>query len=205
MNAIDLMMEEHKYIKRMLTVVRKATYKSLEEKNVNYEDFYKMIDFIRNYADAHHHKKEEVILFNKMVEELGLIAEKTVKYGMLVEHDLGRLYITGLSEALENLKSGNKEAILDIIANAISYTHLLERHIDKEDNVIYKFATRELKQEIIEKVNAECVEFEDANTEVMKKYTSISKFYLHIKIYILLNFGNECYRILFCTLVYFNL
>jgi len=116
MNAIDLMMEEHKYIKRMLTVVRKATYKSLEEKNVNYEDFYKMIDFIRNYADAHHHKKEEVILFNKMVEELGLIAEKTVKYGMLVEHDLGRLYITGLSEALENLKSGNKEAILDVIA-----------------------------------------------------------------------------------------
>lgn len=173
MNAIDLMMEEHKYIKRMLTVVRKATYKSLEEKNVNYEDFYKMIDFIRNYADAHHHKKEEVILFNKMVEELGLIAEKTVKYGMLVEHDLGRLYITGLSEALENSKSGNKEAILDVIANAISYTHLLERHIDKEDNVIYKFATRELKQEIIEKVNAECVEFEDANTEVMKKYTSI--------------------------------
>jgi len=165
MNAIDLMMEEHKYIKRMLTVVRKATYKSLEEKNVSYEDFYKMIDFIRNYADAHHHKKEEVILFNKMVEEFG--------YGMLVEHDLGRLYITGLSEALENLKSGNKEAILDVIANAISYTHLLERHIDKEDNVIYKFATRELKQEIIEKVNAECVEFEDANTEVMKKYTSI--------------------------------
>jgi len=157
----------------MLTVVRKATYKSLEEKNVSYEDFYKMIDFIRNYADAHHHKKEEVILFNKMVEEFGLIAEKTVKYGMLVEHDLGRLYITGLSEALENLKSGNKEAILDVIANAISYTHLLERHIHKEDNVIYKFATRELKQEIIEKVNAECVEFEDANTEVMKKYTSI--------------------------------
>ena len=173
MNAIDLMMEEHKYIKRMLTVVRKATYKALEENNVNYEDFYKMIDFIRNYADAHHHKKEEVILFNKMVDELGLIAEKTVKYGMLVEHDLGRLYITGLSEALESLKSGNKEAILDVIANAISYTHLLNRHIDKEDNVIYKFAARELKQEIIDKVNVECVEFENANTEVMKKYTAI--------------------------------
>jgi hemerythrin-like domain-containing protein len=175
MNAIDLMMEEHKYIKRMLTVVRKATYKALEEKNVNYEDFYKMIDFIRNFADAHHHKKEEVILFNKMVDELGLVAEKTVKYGMLVEHDMGRLYITGLSEALENLKSGNKEAILDVIANAISYTHLLERHIDKEDNVIYKFAARELKQETMDKVNADCTEFEGANTAVIEKYVEILK------------------------------
>jgi hemerythrin-like domain-containing protein len=173
MNAIDLMMKEHKYIKRMLTVVRKATYKALEEKNINYEDFYKIIDFIRNYADAHHHKKEEVILFNKMVDELGLVAEKTVKYGMLVEHDMGRLYITGLSEALDNLKSGNKEAILDVIANAISYTHLLERHIDKEDNVIYKFAARELKQETIDKVNADCIEFECANTAVMEKYITI--------------------------------
>lgn len=173
MNAIDLMMKEHKYIKRMLTVVRKATYKALEEKNINYEDFYKIIDFIRNYADAHHHKKEEVILFNKMVDELGLVAEKTVKYGMLVEHDMGRLYITGLSEALENLKSGNEEAILDVIANAISYTHLLERHIDKEDNVIYKFATRELKPETIDKVNEDCIEFECANTAVMEKYTTM--------------------------------
>jgi len=39
--------------------------------------------------------------------------------------------------------------------------------------LLYKFATRELKQEIIDKVNAECIEFEDANTEIMKKYTSI--------------------------------
>ena len=27
MNAIDLMMEEHKYIKRMLVIVRKACFK----------------------------------------------------------------------------------------------------------------------------------------------------------------------------------
>ena len=63
MNAVELMMEEHKYIKRMLKVVRKATFTVLEGKEVNYDDFYLMIDFIRNYADAHHHKKEEVDTF----------------------------------------------------------------------------------------------------------------------------------------------
>ena len=57
MNAIDLMMEEHKYIKRMLVVVRKSCFKVVEGEDVNYEDFNSMISFIRNFADSHHHKK----------------------------------------------------------------------------------------------------------------------------------------------------
>ena len=55
MNAIDIMNEEHKYIKRMLKVVRSACFKILQNEYVNYEDFYSIIDFIKNYADAHHH------------------------------------------------------------------------------------------------------------------------------------------------------
>ena len=173
MNAIDLMMEEHKYIKRMLVVVRKACFKVVQGEEINYEDFYLMISFIRNFADSHHHKKEEVMLFNKMVDEIGEIAEKIVKYGMLVEHDLGRFYIKSLEEALENFKSGNKEAILDVISNAISYTHLLERHIEKEDKVIYKFAQRELNEDILKNIDNECIEFENTNSNVKEENLSI--------------------------------
>jgi hemerythrin-like domain-containing protein len=173
MNAIDLMMEEHKYIKRMLIVVRKACFKVFQGEDVNFEDFHSMISFIRNYADSHHHKKEEVMLFNKMVDEIGETAEKIVKYGMLVEHDLGRLYIRNLEEALEDLKGGNKEAILDVVSNAISYTHLLQRHIDKEDNVIYRFAQRELKNEVLKNIDTQCNEFEDVNSSVKEENISI--------------------------------
>ena len=160
MDAIELMMEEHNNIKVMLKIVRKACFSILEGEEVNYDDFNKIISFIRNYADSHHHKKEEIMLFNRMVDEIGETAEKVVKYGMLVEHDLGRLYVTSLSEALEKFKSGNNEVKLDIIANAVSYTNLLERHIHKEDNVIYKFAQRELKEDTINLINNECNEFE---------------------------------------------
>ncbi|WP_291651256.1 hemerythrin domain-containing protein [Clostridium sp.] len=175
MNAIELMMDEHKNIKEMLKVVRKACFSVLEGKEVNYEDFYKMIHFIRNYADSHHHKKEEIMLFNRMVDEIGETAEKVVKYGMLVEHDLGRLYVTNLNEALEALKNGNAEAKLDVIANAVSYTNLLERHIHKEDNVIYKFAQRELKKETIDVINEECVGFEDENNSIKYENLAILK------------------------------
>lgn len=166
MNAIEIMMEEHQYILRMLKVVRKACYKVLQGSDINYEDFYLIIDFIRNYADGHHHNKEEIMLFNRMVENLGALGEKTIKYGMLVEHDLGRLYINNLVSALEKTKEGNEEAKLDVIANAVSYTELLQRHIDKEDKVIYNFAKRELKNDVLELVNEECVDYEKHNEQV---------------------------------------
>jgi hemerythrin-like domain-containing protein len=166
MNAIDLMMEEHRYILRMLKVVRKVCFKVFQGADINYEDFNLIIDFIKNYADGHHHNKEEIMLFNRMVENLGALGEKTIKYGMLVEHDMGRLYIQNLSEALEKVKCGDEEAKLDVVANAISYTHLLQRHIDKEDKVIYQFAKRELKKDIFELIDKECVDYEKNNIHV---------------------------------------
>ncbi|MDF2540797.1 MAG: hypothetical protein K0S47_515 [Herbinix sp.] len=162
MNSIQLMMEEHKYILRMLTVVRKACYKVMQGDPIRYEDFEQMIDFIRGYADAHHHGKEEKLLFNEMVEHLGQLGNKLITHGMLVEHDFGRLYIQELNAALDLVKSGDDESRLDVIANAISYTHLLKRHIEKEDQVVYTFAERQLPAEIMEKINQKSIEYEIA-------------------------------------------
>ena len=143
MNSILSSLKEmsKNYVVALTEASNEVLFKKLKK------DFDKIIDFVRNYADNHHHKKEEKILFVKMVEELGEPAEKAVKQGMLVEHDLGRLHIRELVEALDKLKAGEEEAKLDVIANAISYSHLLTRHIDKEDRVIYKFAERNLKRE----------------------------------------------------------
>lgn len=173
MYAIELMMEEHKNIKRMLKIVRKVCFNILEGEEINYEEFERIISFIINYADSHHHKKEEIYLFNRMVEEIGERAVKVINHGMLVEHDLGRLYISNLRLALEEYKNGNKEAKLDIIANAISYTDLLNRHIEKEDNVIYNFAKRSLKEETFEVINKECKEFENNYKNIEKENISI--------------------------------
>ena len=165
MNSIELMIEEHQYILRMLEVVRKACYGVLKGEDINYEGFDQMIDFIRNYADAHHHGKEEKLLFNEMVTHLGPLGNKLVTHGMLVEHDFGRLFIQELKEALNRVKAGDEMSKLDVIANAISYTHLLKRHIGKEDTVVYTFAERQLPADILEKVNRETEDFEAAANE----------------------------------------
>ena len=108
-----------------------------------------------------------------MVEELGEPAKKAVNQGMLVEHDLGRLHVRELVAALEKVKAGEEDAKLDVIANAISYTHLLIRHIDKEDRVIYKFAERNLNDEVIKLIDDECENYEINNEEIKNKYISI--------------------------------
>lgn len=166
MNAIELMMNEHKNIKKMLTVIRKMCINVMNGEEIIVEDFRKVITFIRIYADSHHHKKEEIILFNRMMDELGPIAEKIVKHGMLVEHDLGRLYVKQLEEALNYYENGNKDSKLDIVGNIYSYLDLLQRHISKEDNVVYTFASRELNKEIINEINEKCYAFEEENKEV---------------------------------------
>ena len=163
-NAIELMKEEHDNIKIMLKIIRKICYELLEKNLINYKDFNLALDFIVNYADAHHHQKEELILFKEMTTNLGELAETIIKNGMLVEHDFGRLYIRDLKIAIDNFRTGNNEAKLDIIANAISYTHLLERHIDKEDKVIYSYAERELSKNIILKIDEDCCEYETLNS-----------------------------------------
>lgn len=112
-----LIIDEHKNIKRMLKVIRKASIGIVKGEEIDYKDFEMMIDFVRNYADKHHHGKEEKFLFNKMIDEIGGPAEKLVRYGMLVEHDFGRLYIMELEEAIIKVKAGEEEAKVDVIAN----------------------------------------------------------------------------------------
>ena len=53
MNAIELMVNEHENISRMLVVLRKACYRVLKGEEVNFDDFNDMVDFIRTYAADH--------------------------------------------------------------------------------------------------------------------------------------------------------
>lgn len=175
MSGIDLLIKEHKFVSRMLVIMRKACLNFMNNKEIDYDDFNKMISFIKNFADNHHHKKEEIFLFNKMVEHLGETGKNIITHGMLVEHDMGRNYIRNLEEALNKYKDGDKEAGLDIIANAISYTTLLENHIHKEDNVIFNFAKRSLKEDILEVVDKECFEYEEKNSSTREENIGILK------------------------------
>ena len=173
--SVEIMMEEHKNIKRMLQVVRKICLRVMKEETINYDDFEDAMKFIKYYADDHHHGKEEKYLFKEMQNYLGRMGDNLISRGMLVEHDQGRLYMQELKAALERVKAGDEESRLDVIANAISYTHLLNRHIDKEDQLIYKYGVNNLPAEVLHEVDRLSEVFEEEATlaGTQKKYIDI--------------------------------
>ncbi|HAU84085.1 MAG TPA: hemerythrin [Lachnospiraceae bacterium] len=166
MYGVDLLVKEHENIKRMAVVMRAASLHVLNGGDLAVEDFDKMVDFVRNYADKHHHKKEENILFDYMKKELGTVAEKLITHGMMVEHDLGRLHMMELDNALRAYEeTGSQDAKLDIIANTMGYTYLINRHIDKENTVVFTFGEKNLDEKVQEVVNEKTRAMEDKATE----------------------------------------
>ncbi|MGO1367807.1 MAG: hemerythrin domain-containing protein [Senegalia sp. (in: firmicutes)] len=169
MNSIDILVNEHDNIKKILKIVRCICVDMVEGKDVDINDFSHIIDFIRNYADKHHHGKEEEILFKYMQEELSLdIGEGPVR-GMFIEHDYARSFVINLEMAIKKYNDGDNESKVDIIANAIGYANLLTNHIFKEDNVIYKYAIAHLSNDTLNKINKEVKAIEETQENINKK------------------------------------
>lgn len=176
--GIEILIEEHENITRMLQVLRTMCRKILEGGEVVTEDFREGISFIRNYADRHHHGKEEKFLFPEMTAHLGGPAQKLITHGMLVEHDLGRGHVLALETALADYDTEpTVDHKLDILAGAMAYVNLLTGHIDKENQVVFTFAQRQLSSEVLEEVDRECqvYEEEEKNKEVRESYLALLK------------------------------
>lgn len=171
MDAIDILINEHKNIKKVLSAIRKDCEELVEGKPVDIEFYRNVIDFVRNYSDKYHHQKEEKKLFNVMSEINENIKNGPVM-GMLMEHDLGRMYIKNLDEAISDYEKGDKSKKAYIIANALSYAEHLGKHIDKEDTAIYMMARRQLDPKVIEQMTKEFEDIESDinNTNIRNKY-----------------------------------
>lgn len=173
MYGIDLLVKEHENIIHFTEYIRKLRCEILDGQAVNTKAFRECVEFGRNYADKHHHGKEEKILFKYMVESLGPIAEKLIRNGMLVEHDLGRYHMGELEKAIEQYDAEpTTEHKLAVITNASGYADLLKRHIEKEDAVCYAFAIRMLSDANKQLIDQETrlFEQEEEEKEIQDRY-----------------------------------
>ena len=156
-----ILSEEHKIIKRMLTVLNVACEKLEKGEDVSPELFRKSVDFIRTFADRCHHGKEEETLF-PLIEQRGIPREGGPIGMMCTEHEEGRSFVKALADAIEKYQQGEQNAKNSIIKNARGYTYLLAQHIPKEDDILYPMADNVLGEsdqkrllELFEKVEKE--------------------------------------------------
>ena len=140
MRATQLLREEHEIILRGLGVLEVLAAKAARGDEVPAQALGTLLEFLTGFADAHHHGKEEEILFPAL-EEAGFPRDAGPVGVMLHEHAQGRELIAALRAAAPQA-SGPAPAREKFANTARAYTALLSAHIDKENQVLFPMADR---------------------------------------------------------------
>ncbi|MDW7967697.1 MAG: hemerythrin domain-containing protein, partial [Thermoanaerobaculum sp.] len=98
-----------------------------------------ILDFIRTFADACHHGKEEDLLFPAL-ESCGFSREVGPLAVMLVEHQRGRALVRQAAQALEAAAGGDRQAAGEVARALADWAQLIEQHIAKENRVLFPMA-----------------------------------------------------------------
>jgi hemerythrin-like domain-containing protein len=133
---------DHVYILQLTEIMERITRKDSPDTG----HIATIIEIIKNFADGIHHAKEENLLFPKL-EEKGLSPHQGPVAVMLHEHAEGRNFVKNIVDNLEIYNNGNKEALSGIYRNMLGYASLLENHIAKENNILFRMADNVLSKE----------------------------------------------------------
>jgi len=145
MKPTEELKAEHESIKLMLNILDNVSDKLKSAQEVDRDNFTKMLEFLKIFVDKCHHGKEEDLLLPAM-EAAGVPKESgAIKY-TLAEHQTGRDYIKGMSEAFDKFKSGDRKASFKIAENGKSYIGLLIPHIEKENTILFPIADKVLSK-----------------------------------------------------------
>ena len=129
---LQKLVNEHMVIKRWLALVPQIVARLDREWDRFRPVLRQGVEFIRNYADAYHHAKEEEILFAGLDGKLDIIAT------MRQEHDLARQLVKRLAAGLETSDLQTVKTCLT------EHRELLLEHIRKEDEILYPWIDRGL-------------------------------------------------------------
>ncbi len=155
MEATDVLMQEHRTIEQVLDALEAFAGEVVRTRRTDKEELSRFVTFLREYADARHHAKEEGVLFRAMVEN-GFPAEGGPIPVMLHDHEQGRDLVRVLAAHAGQAPAWTEEDLASIAEAARGFALLLRAHIQKEDRILYPMADRHLPEPAVAEVNATC-------------------------------------------------
>jgi hemerythrin-like domain-containing protein len=146
MKAIQDLRMEHDAVRLTLKVLERIAQK-IERQGMldDPQHMDQLLEFFTVFVDKCHHGKEEELLFPAM-ERAGVARDRGPIGVMLHEHELGRECVQKMKAALPRIKTGESQAAKDFVRSARDYIALLNQHIDKENNVLFPLAERQLSE-----------------------------------------------------------
>ena len=142
MTATEQLRQEHEAITLVLSILEKLCQRLANGEEVNPEHFGQVLEFIQVFADQCHHGKEEEFLFPAL--EAAGIPDIGGLFGVMSEHEHGRVLIRQLAACWQKHRSGDPAAAAAVIASARDYSAFSNDHIFKENNVLFPMAEARL-------------------------------------------------------------
>jgi hemerythrin-like domain-containing protein len=164
------LMNDHVHILRLTYVMQVMA----QQKSKDVEHFKSVVSLIRNFADGVHHIKEEKLYFPMMVTK-GFSTEQGPVAVMLNDHEQGRMYVKGMVEGISLASKGLGTAFDDIYRHMFGYAELLQGHISKENNILFRMADDAFDDQDQEILVAEFAQAEDATESEFKFASATSK------------------------------
>ncbi|MFX1563567.1 MAG: hemerythrin domain-containing protein [Promethearchaeota archaeon] len=177
MYPIEILLEEHKLVERVITLIEKIQSKLKDEKEVPATVFWKLVDFLRSYADVIHHSKEEDVLFVQMQEhEEELSSEVWDQIGILIEEHIEGLDLANeMHKAIREYNRGNQKARKNILDAVTRYIEVMKPHFKNEEDTVFPAMVAVLSDEEKRKTKADFERFDNlvGGAEAHKRYEKI--------------------------------
>lgn len=158
---MKILVEEHILIMRVVSLIPQMVQKADLQEAHHRQNILDTVDFIRSYADHHHHAKEEEILFGYFDGNIDIVQV------MLEDHVNGRAHVQGTVEAVEARDAGK------LAMHLTGYAMLLTQHIKKEDEILYPWMDRELSDRQVGQMFAQFNEIDSKSGDIQARYEAL--------------------------------
>lgn len=133
-----LLRHEHRVIEQALRALDGICLRLKVGNEIPAEALAQALDFIQNFADRFHHRREEEYLFPAL-KQFGF-EEGGALHFLREEHSLERELLAELEFAVEEYRCGDSEAIRHFIEVSGRFCRHLIGHMQKEDTLLFRMA-----------------------------------------------------------------
>jgi hemerythrin-like domain-containing protein len=143
MNELKMEHQAVRMTLRVLETICRRIEQSDESVEVHHME--QLMEFFSVFVDQCHHGKEEKLLFPAL-EALGVRRAGGPIGVLLEEHERGRECVRKMKSSLEEHHKGQTAWGTGFIREARGYIQLLDQHIQKEDNVLFPLAEKQIPE-----------------------------------------------------------
>ena len=138
-----LLVDDHEMIERAMDVLKKELMKMPDKPHDSFV-IRRAVDFLLEFGDRIHNKKEETVLFPLMVKH-GIPEDGPIRV-MLMEHESERNLLTKMMTDISGLEKATVEEKEMFKQKGIEYLEIRANHIWKENDILFNMG-RQVFQE----------------------------------------------------------